>query len=148
MLPFFYYYDHYNYAKWGAIYIAEIKNLPAEIEEEFKQGNIVVKRSGRRFNQVDADQKQEWLNETGKIGCSIVRITQDTTALRRWALSYNLRSHIAEDTRIMYSLSEDSSMYNENTPGRIQKDAKDEESIRETLRRFNVFSYNGDTLQN
>ena len=57
-------------------------------------------------------------------------------------------SNIAEDTRIMYGLLYDSSMHNENTPGRIPKDAKNEESIRETLRSFNVFSCNGNTLQN
>ena len=57
-------------------------------------------------------------------------------------------SNIAEDTRMMYGLLYDSFVQNENTSGRIPKDAKNEESIRETLRSFNVFSYNGNTLQN
>ena len=69
--------------------------LPAEIQKEFESGNFVVKRTGLKFNQVDPDQSQEWLNGIGKKGGGIVGITKKTTALSRWALSYNLRSHVA-----------------------------------------------------
>ena len=68
MLPFFHSYDHTNYARWGAVYLAEMKQLPAEVQAEFDNGNWVVKGSPRRFNQVDPDQDQEWLNVTGKRG--------------------------------------------------------------------------------
>ena len=53
-------YDHHNYAKWGVIYLAEMHQLPAQVEE-FKRGNFVVKRSNAKFNQVSPDQAQEWL---------------------------------------------------------------------------------------
>ena len=67
-------------------------------------GNFVVKRSARKFNQVDPDQAQEWINGTGKKGGGIVGITKTTTALSRWALSYNLRSHISVNTHEMYHI--------------------------------------------
>eukprot|EP00112_Aurelia_sp_Birch-Aquarium-sp1_P026470 Seg940.1 transcript_id=Seg940.1/GoldUCD/mRNA.D3Y31 product="hypothetical protein" protein_id=Seg940.1/GoldUCD/D3Y31 len=66
MVPFFYRYDHQNYARWGTIYIAEMKQLPDEVKEEFAKGNFVVKCSATKFNEVDPDHAQEWLNGTGK----------------------------------------------------------------------------------
>ena len=54
ILPYFMRYDHHNYAKWGVIYLAEMHQLPAQVEE-FKRGNFVVKRSNTKFNQVSPD---------------------------------------------------------------------------------------------
>lgn len=59
MLPFFFRYDHINYARWGTVYLAEMSALPPEILLEFQTGNFVVKRSDQRFNQVSADQSTE-----------------------------------------------------------------------------------------
>ena len=41
-------------------------HLPPEVEREFLAGNFVVKRTKQKFNQVDPDQSQEWLNGIGK----------------------------------------------------------------------------------
>ena len=83
MLPFSHRYDPTNYARWGAVCLAQMKQLPAEVQTEFNKGNWVVNGSSRRFNQVDPDQSQEWLNVTGKRGGGIVGITGTTTALSR-----------------------------------------------------------------
>jgi hypothetical protein len=45
-------------------------NLP-EILQEFRGGNFVVKQSNTKYNQVDPDQSQEWLNATGKKGVEL-----------------------------------------------------------------------------
>lgn len=37
MLPYFFRYNHINYARWGTVYISEMHNLPAEVEAEFEQ---------------------------------------------------------------------------------------------------------------
>ena len=68
MLPCFLRYDHYNYARWGPVYLAEMHQLPPDVLSEFQKGNFVVKRSAGRFNQVDPDQAQKWINDTGKKG--------------------------------------------------------------------------------
>ena len=52
MLPYFHRYDHTNYARWGPVYLNEMRQLPMEIEEEFQQGNFVVKETAGTFNQV------------------------------------------------------------------------------------------------
>lgn len=83
MLPYFHHYDHTNYARWGAIYLAEMNQLPPEVLTNFEKGDFVVKRNNRLFNQVSPDQSLEWLNATGKSTGGIVGITRSTVALSR-----------------------------------------------------------------
>lgn len=83
MLPFFMRYDHSNYARWGSVFLADAHQLPEAVYQEFQNGNFVVKRSAQKFNQVDPDQSQEWLNGTGKRSGGIVGITKTPTALSR-----------------------------------------------------------------
>jgi hypothetical protein len=49
MLPWFFRYDHINYARWGAVYFADGTQLPAEILQEFRAGNFVVKQSNSKL---------------------------------------------------------------------------------------------------
>jgi len=141
MLPYFFRYDHLNYARWGSVYIAEMEQLPKEVLEEFKKGNFVVKWNESKFNQVSPDHSLEWLNGIGKRGGGIVGITKTSSALSRWALSYNLRSQTADNTHTMFGLhQEDKFSQNESTPGRKDCDKKDECSLITILRQFKVFS--------
>ena len=55
MLPFFHRYDHTNYARWGPVYLAQMKQLPQEVQTKFDKGKWIVKGSFRRLNQVDPD---------------------------------------------------------------------------------------------
>ena len=120
-----------------------MKQLPAEVQDEFDNGNWVVKGSPRRFNQVDPDQGQEWLNGTGKRGGGIVGITRTTAALCRWTLSYNLRAHIAALTREMYHIDDDDHIAcNESNPSRNRRDNDDEKKVIELLHQANIFNVN------
>ena len=65
MLPWFFRYDHTNYARWAAVYLVDATQLPAEILQELRAGNFVVKQSKAKYN-------QECLNATGKKGGGIV----------------------------------------------------------------------------
>ena len=126
--------------------IPRLGGLPAEVETEFNKGNWVVEGSSRRFNQVNPDQSQEWLNGTGKRGGGIVGITRTTTALSRWTLSYNLRAHIAALTRKMYHVDDDDQItYNESNSSRKLWDNADEKKVIELLREANVFNINQQT---
>jgi hypothetical protein len=71
---------------------------------EFQSDNFVVKRSGKKFNQVDPERAREFLNFTGKVGGEIVGITKTPSALSRWALSFNVRSVISSATYAMFKL--------------------------------------------
>ena len=71
------------------------------------------------FCQVDPDQAMEWINGTGKKGGWIIGITKTTSALCRWTLSYNLRSHISAETHAMFNHSPGSiRVHNEATKSR------------------------------
>ena len=48
MLPWLTIFDYANYAKWGPVYLAEVKNLQntaPEVYAEFMNENFVIKRS-------------------------------------------------------------------------------------------------------
>ena len=150
MLPYFMRYDHLNYARWGAVYIAEMHQLPEPVLSEFQRGNFVVKRSVQKFNQVDPDQAMEWINGTGKKGGGIIGITKTTSALCRWTLSYNLRSHIAAETHAMYNHCPGSTcVNNEATKSRQKRDNNDEMALLSAFQGFKVFaSVSPGSLQN
>ena len=59
MLPYFFRYDHLNYARWGSVYIAEMEQLPKEVLQDLKKGNFVVKWNESKFNQVSPDHSLE-----------------------------------------------------------------------------------------
>jgi len=111
ILPYFFRYDHLHYARWGAVYILEMNQLPKKVSEEFKKGNFVVKWNENKFNQVSPDHSLEWLNGIGKRDGGIVGITKTSSALSSWALSYNLRSQIAENIHTMFRLQRSQRIY-------------------------------------
>ena len=97
-----------------------MSTLPPEVPLEFQEGNFVVKRTERRFNQVSADQSTEWLNATGKKSGGLVGITRITSALNRWTLSYNLRTVItSQTTAVMDLTADDEYTHNECTKRRM-----------------------------
>lgn len=101
MLSYFMRYDHTNYAGWGSGNVSAMHQLPEEVKTEYEAGNLVTKPSNLKFSQVNPVQSQEWLNGTGKKAGEIVRIKK-TSALSMWALSYNMRYHIASETRLVF----------------------------------------------
>lgn len=83
MMPYFFRYDHLNYAKWGSVFLADMNQLPTEVRSEFEKGNFVVKWREGTFNQVSPDHSLEWINGIGKRGGGIVGITKTSSALSR-----------------------------------------------------------------
>ena len=153
MLPFFFRYDHVNYARWGTVYLAEMAKLPPDILREFQQGNFVVKHANRRFNQVSPDHSTEWLNATGKKSGGLVGITKVPSALSRWTLSYNLRTLISSQTKLMLHITTDDDeddiyTHIECTKGRRTRDDRDEARLETSMQQHGVFHNKIETLQN
>ena len=141
MLPYFMRCDHLSYARWGAVYLVEMHQLPEPVLLEFQRGNFVVKRSAQEFNQVYPDQAMEWINGTGKKSGGIIGITKTTSALARWTLSYNLKSHLTAATFSMFNHSHGStSLHNEATKSRQERDNVDEMTLFKAFQKFNMFS--------
>ena len=107
--------------------------------------DFVVRKSKGTFNQVDPDQAQEWLNAIGKKSGGIVGITKTSSALNRWALSFNLRTQIASDTREMLGISTAENIdHDQNMNDSLRShDIEDENKLFNTFKKFDVF---GDDL--
>jgi len=158
MVPYFFRYDHINYARWGTVFLAEMESLPSEVHREFLEGNFIVKRSKRSFNQVSPDQSTEWLNAVGKKSGGLVGITRMSSALNRWSLSFNLRSDIVTQTKRLLSREVDSDddgdddddddyTHNECHPNRLLKDEAAEKSLLVVLDKCHVFQDKGLSLK-
>ena len=151
MLPYFFRYDHVNYARCGTVYLAAMSTLPPEVLLEFQEGNVVVKRTERRFNSVSADQSTEWLNATGKKSGDLVGIRIITSALNRWTLSYNLRTVITSQTTAMMDLTaedDDEYTHNECTKRRMENDDSDEQKLVQAMTKHGVLHDSDATLKN
>jgi hypothetical protein len=110
MLPWMTIYDHTNYARWGPVYLAEMKGLATTaptIHEEFMAGNFVIKRSKKYFNQVPVDQATEWVNRMCKISNGIIGITRNDPARDRFCATWAERSNISHDTKYLYGIIEE-----------------------------------------
>ena len=88
------------------------------------------------------------MNATGKKGGGIVGITKTPSALSRWALSYNLRSHIAAQTSSMFYIHHaDGLIHKETARERQNQDNEAKNTLHSTLQKFGVFSQTNGTLQ-
>ena len=148
MIPYFFQYDHQNYARWSIIYLAQMMEIPEKIKDEFMKGDFVVKCSDLKFTQVDPDHAQEWLNRASKIAGGIIGITNKPSALMNWNLTYNARSFIANQTYDMFGLKLDRQVAKETTNSRKGRDNTDEDKLLETLTRFGVFEERATDLIN
>ena len=154
MLPWMTIYDHTNYARWGPVYLADMKGLPItapEIYAEFMSGNFVIKRSKKRFNQVPVDQATEWMNRMCKISNGIIGITRNETARDRFCVTWAERSHISHETKHLYGLLDDEvekeafSTRKDFLPSRRKLDNDAVHHLTQLFLRFNVFRMNVET---
>ena len=99
-----------------------MSQLPQEVLSEFEKGEFVVKFSQNKFNQVNPDHAQKWLNGTAKRAGGIVQITKTFTALTRWTISLNVRSEIGKKAHEMFGIHKDYTIMKESTPARIKCD--------------------------
>ena len=80
----------------------------------------------------------------------IVGITKTPSALHRWALSYNFRSHIASQTSKMFNVHDDDRLvHKESGMRRCEQDNRAETALHDTLKQYGVFSQkSNESLQN
>ena len=146
MLPWMTIYDHTNYARWGPVYLAEMKGLETshqELYEEFMNGNFVVKKRDGKFNQVPIDQATEWQNKICKISNGIIGITRNDTARDKFCITWAERSFISHSTKVMLGLEdsndENISIRKEAQPSRKKLDKDTVESLKVQFTRFDAF---------
>lgn len=146
MLPLFHRYDHTNYARWGTIYLTEMRSLPdtaPEVNQEFQKGNFSIKRTKSNFSQIGPDQALEHINRVAKVSGGLIGITRNPAARDRWCLTLNEKSSISNATLRMFDI-ELQDVNNDWThhdigPARIARDEVDVKKLKHELERFHVF---------
>lgn len=149
MLPWFAQYDHTNYTRWGAVYLADIMILETshpDVHQEFMNGNFVVKTTNNTFNQLSTDQALEHVNKVCKVAGGLVGITRSEGARDQWCLTFNERSRIVHDTSAMLDMHATDEDYNpsymkEAEPSRLKRDKQDVQKIVDQLKRFGIFQH-------
>ena len=93
ILPIFCESDHYNYQRYGSIYLEKMRKLPSEhpsIYKEFKGGNFVVKTNKGYFNAVGADMKLEQKIQRSKKGSGgEIGQTKNEGFVTEWEIVYH-----------------------------------------------------------
>lgn len=146
MLPWFAVYDHTNYTRWGAVYLADCKQLETthpDVYKEFQEGNFVVKTSNNKFNQLSTDQALEHVNKVGKIAGGMIGITRSDDVRDEWCLTFNERSRLVDETCAMLDIKTEDNEYSpimkETGASRKRRDKQDVQKIVDQLNRFQVF---------
>ena len=151
MLPMFHQYDHTNYARWGTIYLAEMRSLPQTapmVHRQFENGQFSIKRSESKFCQVATDQAFEHINRVAKVCGGLVGITRIDSSRDKWCLTLNEKSAISDATFKMFNMDIDDINsdwgHQEAGPARLERDESDTKKLVHELERFQVF----DSLSN
>ena len=143
MLAWITIYDNTNYARWGPVYLADMKLLvmtEPEVYAEFVQGNFVVKRTKRRFNQV------MWINKTCKMQNGITGITRNYQTRDKFCVTWDERSRISQDTRYLFNLEDEEEettfTRSDSLPSQMKLDADEVKKLISKLTRLDVFRVN------
>ena len=145
MLPWIAIYDHFNYMRWGSVYLADMKQLETshiDVYREFSKGGFVVKKTQQAFNQLSTDHALEQINRKCKVAGGLIGITRTDSARDRWCLTSNQRSKLADQTFAMFGLDDEGDLsvsHNESSPSRIKRDEQDVIKIQQQFIRFKVF---------
>ncbi|KAK3918979.1 Chromosome-associated kinesin KIF4 [Frankliniella fusca] len=90
MMPWFFTFDHTNYARWVAVHIKDLEELPDKapsVHQEFCSGNFVVHKTANAFSGLAIDQAHEQHNAMAKGPAGIIGLTQDPSSLRRFTVA-------------------------------------------------------------
>ena len=146
MLPWFviYMYNQTNYARWGPLYLSDMKRLSQdtlEVYSQFITGNVGVKECSGTFHVISTDQALEHFNKQGKVAGGLIGITQTDSALNRWCLSYNDRSCLANQTYKLLGVDTEDRIekHKETGRSRLQRDEDDVVNILQHLRQREFF---------
>ena len=90
MLPWFALYDHSDYARWGPVYLVDMKQLEStapDVHREFMTGQFSITNISRKLCEVATYQAQEHINKVAKVSDGIVGIPQRDSTRDQWCLA-------------------------------------------------------------
>jgi hypothetical protein len=134
MIPWFFAYDHSNYARYLPVYYADMSRLEddhPEIYQEFMSGAFSVQLSSENpFGRIPVDQTiEETVNKSTKIPGGTKGFSTNFKAVKRHYLTSDTRSLILNQLRLCTSVDKHGYRHPDLSPSRIQRDERDIKSI-------------------
>ena len=98
MLPWFFAYNHVNYARYLPLYLSEMQTLPTthpSVAESISEHFAVQQQENHGFAQTAMDQViEQTCNRDTKTKGGLIGFTQNPAAVQRWILSHGERANI------------------------------------------------------
>ena len=137
MIPYFFAAGHFNYARYCLYYVNAMSKLPKLVEEDFLNGNHVMRHVPGIFNGVSSDLYIEsTFMRFGHSPGGIIGITLQPSTLKRWALGLHICSQLKKDVMGLSTSQKHTkavTVHKEEGPSRIKTDNEDRQKIREKL---------------
>ena len=84
-MPWFFAFDHHNYARWIPVHIRDMQSLPSVVHKQFEENkHWVIQKTTNRFSAMPIDQCHEQNNEIVKGSGGAVGLTENPSAFRKW----------------------------------------------------------------
>ena len=143
MLPWFFAYDHTNYARYLPVYLAQMMLLPEthpEARALLLNGDFGVQRAtSHGFSQIPVDQTiEQTLNRSTKTKGGIVGFSLRKGAVQRWMITAHSRASFVDKCRKMTTGVQESQcrLHKETSSARIKRDEEDVKKVFEVIRNW------------
>ena len=136
MLPYFGAAGHWNYFRYGTVYIMKMEKMLMDLLKHFMKGDHVMRHQPGLWNAIWSDMMIETTAmRYGHGSGGVIGITLNPKALQRWALAHPISSHPENDLLDMKEnhQSEKVTVHKEEGKARIKSDAEDRMKIRVKL---------------
>ena len=138
MLPWYFAYDHVNYARYLPLYLIHMIQLPEthpEAQIMLENGEFGVQRTTEHgFSQMPVDQTiEQTLNRSTKTKGGIVGFSLKKNAVQRWLLTAHSRALFVDKCRVMTGKEEQNRLHTETGKSRMKRDEEDVRKVMEVV---------------
>ena len=151
LCPWFFAFDHTNYARWVPVHVKDLVELPVkhpEVYAEFMKGNFVVQRSHHKFSLIAKDQSHEQSNKKLQAGGGgLSDMYDDSGAIALYMLAGPESVRLIDQFESVLTVSESSIAHHEEAPALQRRFITDVKKFMGVLReRGNPFLETGHEL--
>jgi hypothetical protein len=137
IIPFFFAYDHVNYARYMTVMLSDMLSLPEKfpkIYSEFIKGNFAAQISDGAFSRSETDKVIEMtLNKDTKTPGGTTGFSTNSGAVKRWEINASYRAALRTCFHQHLNYQQQNYKHQDLTPSRINRDNTDISSIVQIL---------------
>lgn len=126
-MPWFFAYDHINYARYGTVYWCILRGLPTthpDAEAALSAGEFSVQHSDMAFAQVAVDHAiEQTVNRDSKTPGGIIGMSTNVSATQRWLITAHDRAAMTSHCCDLAGIVKDKAApHKEAMPNRLKRD--------------------------